>query len=60
VTRDGERFRLGPGDVLLAEDTSGGGHRLRLVDADPWRRLYVELPSSSTLDLLPGGHVGVD
>ena len=45
VTRDGDHFRLGPGDVLLAEDTAGSGHRWRLVDDQPWRRLYVQLPA---------------
>jgi quercetin dioxygenase-like cupin family protein len=43
TTRDGESFTLRPGDVLLAEDTAGGGHRWRLVDDQPWRRLYVVL-----------------
>ena len=43
VTRDGQRFELRAGDVLLAEDTAGGGHRWRLVGTDPWRRVYVEL-----------------
>lgn len=42
-TRGGETFTLAPGDVLLAEDTTGGGHRWRLVDAEPWRRVYVAL-----------------
>jgi hypothetical protein len=45
VTRDGESFRLAPGDVLLAEDTAGGGHRWRLVDDDPCTRVYVRLPA---------------
>ena len=45
TTRDGERFRLSPGDVLLAADTTGSGHRWRLIDDQPWRRLYVELSS---------------
>jgi quercetin dioxygenase-like cupin family protein len=40
-TRLGERFMLAPGDVLLAEDTTGGGHRWELVDDQPWRRVYV-------------------
>ena len=43
TTRDGETFSLAPGDVLLAEDTTGSGHRWRLIDDAPWRRLYVEL-----------------
>lgn len=45
ITRGGETFVLAPGDVLLAEDTAGGGHRWELTDDQPWRRLYVELAS---------------
>jgi quercetin dioxygenase-like cupin family protein len=43
TTRDGETFVLRPGDVLLAADTTGTGHRWRLIDDQPWRRLCVEL-----------------
>ena len=43
TTRDGETFILHPGDVLLASDTTGTGHRWRLIDDQPWRRVYVEL-----------------
>jgi quercetin dioxygenase-like cupin family protein len=43
LTRDGERFTLHPGDVLLAEDTVGTGHQWQLQGADPWRRMYVVL-----------------
>jgi quercetin dioxygenase-like cupin family protein len=42
-TRGGQHFVLAPGDILLAEDTTGGGHTWRLVDDQPWRRLYVVL-----------------
>ena len=42
-TRVGERVTIAQGDVLLAEDTTGGGHRWRLVDDQPWRRAYVAL-----------------
>ena len=41
TTRDGETFHLYPGDVLLAEDTAGGGHSWRLLDAQPWTRVYI-------------------
>lgn len=41
--RDGSTVTIAPGDVLLAEDTTGGGHRWRLVDDQPWRRVYVTL-----------------
>jgi quercetin dioxygenase-like cupin family protein len=54
TTRDGETFTLAPGDVLLAEDTTGGGHRWRLVDDQPWRRLYVQLPLPDVDDLAAG------
>lgn len=38
TTRDGETFVLRPGDVLLAEDNLGAGHKWRLIDDQPWRR----------------------
>ena len=43
-TRNGEKQVVEPGDVLLAEDVTGGGHRWRLIDDQPWRRVYVHLP----------------
>jgi quercetin dioxygenase-like cupin family protein len=46
-TRDGQDFTLGPGDVLLAEDTAGSGHKWRLEGTEPWRRLYVVLADST-------------
>jgi len=42
-TRGGQHFILRPGDILLAEDTAGGGHSWELVDDQPWRRVYVVL-----------------
>ena len=42
-TRGGQHFMLKPGDILLAEDTSGGGHTWKLVDDQPWQRVYVVL-----------------
>ncbi|NHC62959.1 hypothetical protein [Paenalcaligenes suwonensis] len=48
-TRTGKRFQLSPGDVLLAEDTVGGGHKWRLLNNDPWRRAYVILPLGETV-----------
>ena len=43
TTRDSETFVLRPSEVLLAADTTGTGHRWRLIDDQPWRRLCVEL-----------------
>ncbi len=46
-TRSGDTFRIAPGDVLLAADTTGGGHRWHLVDDQPWRHVYVTIPPPS-------------
>ncbi len=43
TTRDGETFVVRPGEVLLAEDHIGAGHKWRLIDDQPWRRAYVVL-----------------
>jgi hypothetical protein len=40
-TRGGEKFTIWPGDILLAEDNTGTGHRWKLIGDDPWRRAYV-------------------
>lgn len=40
---DGTVRRLGPGDILLAEDTAGQGHISRAVDGEPRRCLFVPL-----------------
>jgi len=43
TTRDGETFIMRPGDVLVAIDHIGTGHKWRLIDDQPWRRAYVVL-----------------
>jgi quercetin dioxygenase-like cupin family protein len=52
-TRGGEHFILHPGDILLAEDTSGGGHKWKLVDQEPWRRVYVVLAQGAAVPFQP-------
>ena len=42
-TATDETFVIHPGDILLAEDTTGSGHSWRLTDRNPWRRVYVIL-----------------
>jgi uncharacterized protein YndB with AHSA1/START domain/quercetin dioxygenase-like cupin family protein len=51
TTRDGETFVLRPGDVLLAADDIGSGHKWRLIDERPWRRLYAILDEKPSLTL---------
>ena len=40
---DGTRRRIGPGEILLAEDTTGRGHRSIAVDGKPRRCLFVTI-----------------
>jgi len=42
-TGDGSVRRLGPGGILLAEDTTGQGHISRAVDGEPRTCLFVPL-----------------
>jgi quercetin dioxygenase-like cupin family protein len=48
TTRDGETFIIRPGDVLVATDNTGSGHKWRLIDDAPWRRCYVVLKPGAT------------
>jgi uncharacterized cupin superfamily protein len=40
----GEKRRFGKGDVLLAEDMTGKGHRTRSIGRKVWRQIFVTLP----------------
>jgi hypothetical protein len=40
---DGSRRRVGPGDIMLAEDTTGQGHITREIQG-PRRGLFIPLP----------------
>ena len=48
-TRRGEHFTIRPGDILLAEDTAGSGHSWRLIDKEPWRRVYLILAPGTSV-----------
>jgi len=41
ATASGDVFTLNPGEVLIAEDHTGSGHKWRLTNDDTWRRAYV-------------------
>jgi quercetin dioxygenase-like cupin family protein len=53
ATPDGETFVLQPGDVLLAVDHVGKGHKWRLIDDQPWRRAYVVLKPGAKDSFVP-------
>lgn len=41
TTTGGETCIVHPGDVLVATDVTGSGHKWRLVNDEPWKRAYV-------------------
>ena len=53
-TAKGATFTIRPGDILLAEDTTGSGHSWRLVDDQPWRRAYVVLAPGAAVPFNKG------
>ena len=40
---NGEVLLVNPGDVFLAADVEGRGHKWRIIGDEPWRRLYVHI-----------------
>ncbi|PSR56759.1 hypothetical protein AHMF7605_26315 [Adhaeribacter arboris] len=52
-TFTGETFLLKPGEVLLAMDTTGTGHRWQLIGEDPWIRAYVPFHSEADVNFTP-------
>jgi hypothetical protein len=48
----GETFIIRPGDVLIAVDHEGTGHRWQLIDDAPWRRAYIIFKKGRTRSLL--------
>jgi hypothetical protein len=47
-TTDG-RFDLGPGVILLTDDTGGTGHNWKMVGNQPWCRLYTTLDPNTVV-----------
>jgi quercetin dioxygenase-like cupin family protein len=53
TTMGGETFMIHPGDVLLAEDCIGSGHKWKLVNDEPWKRAYVVFEKGSNTHFVP-------
>ncbi|KXJ32036.1 MULTISPECIES: cupin domain-containing protein [Pseudomonas] len=51
--KSGKTFVLRPGDVLLAQDDTGSGHRWKLLGDEPWRRAYVIYEPNANLRFVP-------
>ena len=52
TTQTGETFTINPGDVLLALDHTGTGHKWRLVNDQPWKRAYVVFKPGANLEFV--------
>ena len=46
-TKSGATFTLHPGDVLVATDTTGSGHKWKLINDEPWKRVYIVFEESA-------------
>jgi hypothetical protein len=54
-TRNAGTFVIKPGDILLAQDNTGTGHRWKLIGKDPWQRAYVVYAEGSEPQFLAQG-----
>jgi hypothetical protein len=52
-TRTGETFVVKPGEILIALDTTGTSHKWKLIDDQPWRRVYVQFGPSQPINFVP-------
>jgi quercetin dioxygenase-like cupin family protein len=52
-TKSGAIFTIRPGDILLAQDNTGTGHKWRLIGDEPWRRAYVVYQEGTDLRFMP-------
>lgn len=52
-SKSGATFTIRPGDILLAQDNSGTGHKWRLIGDEPWRRAYVVYRDGADLQFKP-------
>lgn len=53
TTWGGEVFTLYPGDVLLAMDITGSGHKWRLINDETWKRVYVVFKEGVDTHFIP-------
>ncbi|MCC9135273.1 hypothetical protein ACFSKU_11925 [Pontibacter silvestris] len=56
TTSKGETFILHPGEVLIAMDTTGAGHKWRIIDDQPWKRAYVVFEEGADINFVPESH----
>jgi quercetin dioxygenase-like cupin family protein len=52
-TLTGETFILQPGEVLIATDNTGTGHKWNMINEEPWKRVYVVFKEGANLHFVP-------
>jgi len=50
TTHGGETFTINPGEILIALDTTGTGHKWRLINDQPWKRAYVMFKENTKIN----------
>jgi quercetin dioxygenase-like cupin family protein len=53
TTKGGETFTVHPGEILIAIDHRGTGHKWRLVNDEPWKRAYVVFKQGANTRFVP-------
>lgn len=53
TTSTGEVFTLTVGDVLIATDTTGRGHKWQMLGDKPWKRAYILYPDEAAMNFIP-------
>lgn len=53
TTSLGNTFTLKAGEVLIATDVTGNGHRWKLLGEDPWHRAYVLFDKEDHINFHP-------
>lgn len=49
----GETFTIHPGEILIATDHTGSGHKWRLINDEPWKRAYVVFKAGEDTRFIP-------
>jgi quercetin dioxygenase-like cupin family protein len=52
-TLPGETFIVRPGEILIALDTTGTAHKWKLIDDEPWKRVYIPFDPSHQINFIP-------
>jgi quercetin dioxygenase-like cupin family protein len=53
TTKGGETFVVHPGEILIATDHTGTGHKWRLINDEPWKRAYVVFKTEADTRFVP-------